>query len=55
MKDLTKMKIGDICRCDDWKVTRVPGGWIFRLLSDHSCAVFVPLDTNAHNDFVNHI
>ena len=57
MENLLTMKIGDRIKFDVWDIWRVPGGWIFGCDGGESgmVSIFVPYDTNAHNDFVKNI
>ncbi|MDD5358298.1 MAG: hypothetical protein PHX80_04075 [Candidatus Nanoarchaeia archaeon] len=43
--DIYKLKLNESVTLEDgWYVTRVPGGWIYKLYSSNCLAVFVPFN-----------
>ena len=51
-EQLLKMKLHELSQGHTFKILRVPGGWIY-YEPDTSLSVFVPYDTNSHNDLID--
>lgn len=53
-KELLQMKLHQVTEINTHLVMRVPGGWIYSSRSLDS-QVFVPYNTNSHNDLVDNL